>query len=170
MCERRGVPEGTKYTTRSSPLGATFMPRGKLMLLKDGLCLRLPLLRLLLTVGSSHWFIDACFTSLKFFFRLCQRRKSQSLKLFLDIMPLSGWPDWANFRPLRDFFHQAFFNYQSSQKFRTTFFRGNIYLLILIINWFGCITDEFVTNSSGHPVHIGIILLLLCNRERGVQT
>jgi hypothetical protein len=62
-----------------------------------------------------------------------------------------GWPDWANFCPLGNYFIWATFaevqKYVHSTKFWDTFFRG----CESILTKTNCLGDFFI-NSFGHPV------------------
>jgi hypothetical protein len=65
---------------------------------------------------------------------------------------LSGWPDWANFRPLDDCFLRANFLLHKKPKFLHYFFYTEeiVYELLQKTVWF-VILNDFFANSSGDP-------------------
>jgi hypothetical protein len=68
----------------------------------------------------------------------------------------SGWPDWANFGQLGDYFSLGSFfveNFGWSQKIYYFFYTEKCYILLLPKNDFGYILGDFFINSSGHPVY-----------------
>jgi hypothetical protein len=69
---------------------------------------------------------------------------------FILFLPISGWPDWAIFRPLGGFLLDKYFEKLTSCPMFGLLF-PLYFVLISTINGPGYILINFFTNSSGHP-------------------
>jgi hypothetical protein len=111
---------------------------------------------------------------------LCVKVRSRRQSSFLgancrykiDLLPrfrasswlLSGWPDWANFRPFMWFFTLGSFfgNSEVAKKCRLLSSSVIVASSRFTKNWLCYILGDLLTNSSGHP-GVDVMITIFCN-------